>query len=227
MLRELGFLGIIKVNPAIISTLLFFSILLLTCLLERGIFFIGNAGWSDEFWHRLKAAVQAGRLHEARTLCAQKKNVFAETFLVAVSSTHLTRADNQDMVQIARENALEKLRRRLGVFSTLSFISPLVGLLGTVTGIMQAFSDLGRSGSGGANIVAAGISEALVATAAGIVVAVPAAIFYNYFLYRVRGIGVRLNNYANELVILIYGGEETGDKPAQPKASEIRAKFVH
>jgi biopolymer transport protein ExbB len=144
---------------------------------------------------------------------------------VAIGSTHLSRADNEDLVQIAKENQLELLRRKLGLFSTLSFISPLVGLLGTVTGIMQAFSDLGRSGSGGANIVAAGISEALVATAAGIVVAVPCALFYNYFTIKMRGIGVRMNNHAHELIILLYGGEEVGDKPAQPKPSEIRAKY--
>lgn len=225
MLKELGFIGIFKVNPAIISTLLFFSILLLTFLAERFWFYMSRAGWSEEFWQRLKNNVSSGRLHDARTMCATSQNVFAQTFLVAISSTHLSRADNEDMVQIAKEGQLELLRKRLGLFSTLSFISPLVGLLGTVTGIMQAFSDLGRSGSGGANIVAAGISEALVSTAAGIIVAVPAAMFFNYFTIKMRGIGVRMNNTAHELIIHIYGGEEVGDKPAQPKPSEIRAKL--
>ncbi len=225
MLKELGFMGILKVNPAIISTLLLFSVLLMTFLMERLWFYMSHSGWSDEFWNRIKASVASGRMHEARALCTQSKNVFAQVFLVAISSTHLSRADNEDLVQIAKENQLEHLRKRLGLFSTLSFISPLVGLLGTVTGIMQAFSDLGRSGSGGANIVAAGISEALVSTAAGIVVAVPAALFYNYFTIKMRGIGVRMNNYAHELIIQIYGGEDVGDRPAQPKPSEIRAKF--
>jgi biopolymer transport protein ExbB len=226
MLRELGFKGIFMVNPAIIGTMLICSVILLTFFLERTWYYLAYAGWSEEFWRRLKANVQGGRLHEAHSICAQSKNVFAKVFHVAISSTHLTRADNDDLTQIEKENMLEKLRKRLGLFSTLSFISPLVGLLGTVMGIMQAFSDLGRSGSGGANIVAAGISEALVTTAAGILVAVPASIFFNWFTYRVRSIGVRMNNYSNELIILMYGGEETGDKAAQPKASEIRAKVI-
>lgn len=225
MLKELGFMGIFMVNPAIIGLLLFFSLLMVTFLVERLWFYFSYAGWSDEFWKRLKSTVSSGRLHDARSMCAASKNVFAQTFLVAISSTHLSRADNEDMVQIAKETQLELLRKRLGLFSTLSFISPLVGLLGTVTGIMQAFSDLGKSGSGGANIVAAGISEALVATAAGIVVAVPSAMFYNYFTIKMRGTGVRMNNFAHELIIQIYGGEEAGDKPAQPKPSEIRAKL--
>ncbi len=226
MIKEMGFIGIFNVNPAIISTLLIFSVLLLTFSLERFWTFMAYGGFSEDFWKRLKASVQAGRYHDARTLCEQSKNVFARVFFVALNSVHLSRADNEDMVQIEKENRVELLRKRLGLFATLSFVSPLVGLLGTVTGIMQAFHDLGRSGSGGANIVAAGIAEALVSTAAGIIVAVPAALLYNYFTYRLRGIGVRMNNLAHELIIMIYGGEETGDKPAQAKASEIRAKIV-
>jgi biopolymer transport protein ExbB len=221
---EMGFKELFMINPVIISVMIVFSTLLLAFVLERGYTFISYAGWSQSFYLRIKAAVQAGRLHEARSLCAQSKNVFARVFYVALSSTHLTRADNEDLVQIEKEAAQEMLRKRLGLMATLSFISPLVGLLGTVLGIMQAFHDLARSGSGGANIVAAGISEALIVTAAGIMVAVPASIFYNYFTYRLRGIVVKMNNHAQELIILLYGGEEAGDKPAQPKESEIRAK---
>jgi len=222
MLKQLGFMGIFHVNPAIISILLFFSVLLVTFLMERMWYFLLYAGWSQDVWNQLTSAIRSGRLYEARGLCSQGKNIFTQVFHTAISSTHLSRADNEDLVQIAKENAIERLRRRLGLFSTFSFISPLVGLLGTVTGIMQAFSDLSKSGSGGANIVAAGISEALVTTAAGIMVAVPAAIIYNYFSYRVRGISVRLNNFSNELLILLYGGE---DKSKEGKG-EVHAKVV-
>lgn len=224
MLMELGFWGMMKTNPAIMGALLFFSVFLMAFLIERSWVFLVYATWSDSFWRKIKELVSRGRLHEARNLCSRSNNVFAKVFEVAVSSSHLNRADNEDLVQVIKENQQEKLRKRLGLFSTLSFISPLVGLLGTVTGIMQAFSDLGQSGSGGANIVAAGISEALITTAGGIIVAVPAAMFFNFFTYRLREIVVRMNNHAQELIISIYGGEETGVKPAQPQASEIRAK---
>ena len=65
--------------------------------------------------------------------------------------------------------------------------------------------------------MAAGIAEALITTAAGIVVAVPAAMFYNYFTYRLRSIVVRMNNHANQLIILIYGGEEVGEGKGKGK----------
>jgi biopolymer transport protein ExbB len=93
----------------------------------------------------------------------------------------------------------------LGVFGTLSFISPLLGLMGTVLGIMRSFHDLALSGSGGPTIVAAGISEALVTTVTGIAVAVPAAIIYNYFTNRLRNLMVRIDTFTSELVILLYG----------------------
>jgi biopolymer transport protein ExbB len=227
MLMEMGFMGILKVNPAIIITLLVFSVIMLAFFLERGWVYLKLGSWNNKFWEKLRNAVQAGRLHEARAMCSQSENVYAKVFFTAISNTHLTRADNEDMVQIAKEHGQEVLRKRLGIFATFSFVSPLIGLLGTVTGIMQAFHDLAKSGSGGANIVAAGISEALIATAMGIVVAVPSAVFYNIFTYKLRGVVSKMNNYAQEVIILIYGGEPVGEKPVQPKASEIRAKTSH
>jgi biopolymer transport protein ExbB len=207
MLREMGFMGILRVNPAIISVLLVFSILLVAFFLERFWTFLLYGNYNPAFWEKLKSCVKSGRLHEARGLCSHRKDVYSRVFDVVLNNVHMPRTDNEDLAQIEKELMLEQLRKRLGLFATLSFVSPLIGLLGTVTGIMQAFHDLGRSGSGGANIVAAGISEALVATAAGIMVAVPAALLYNYFTYRIRGIGVRLNNLSHELVIMVYGGE--------------------
>ena len=100
------------------------------------------------------------------------------------------------------------LGRRLGVFGTLSFISPLLGLLGTVLGVMRAFRDLALSGSGGPTIVAAGISEALIATAAGIAVAVSAALIYNYFNFRMKHVLNSLNIFGQEIAMMVESGKE-------------------
>ena len=78
------------------------------------------------------------------------------------------------------------LTRRVGLFGTASFIAPLIGLMGTVLGIMRAFHDLSVAGAGGPTVVAAGISEALITTAAGIGLAVLSALFYNYFTLTAR-----------------------------------------
>ncbi|MDZ7343353.1 MAG: MotA/TolQ/ExbB proton channel family protein, partial [candidate division KSB1 bacterium] len=78
-----------------------------------------------------------------------------------------------------------KLERYLSILGTMGNIAPFIGLLGTVIGIIRAFHDLAVSGSGGPSVVSAGIAEALITTAAGLVVAIPAVIAYNYFLRRV------------------------------------------
>lgn len=80
------------------------------------------------------------------------------------------------------------LEKRLGILATLGNNAPFIGLFGTVLGIIQAFHDLGRASEFGVRIVMEGISEALVATALGLFVAIPSVIAYNYFVRRVKKI---------------------------------------
>jgi biopolymer transport protein ExbB len=79
-----------------------------------------------------------------------------------------------------------EMERNLGVLGTMSNIAPLLGLFGTVVGIIRAFADIARTGSGGGAVVAMGVSEALMTTAAGIIVAVIATVFFNFFVRKIR-----------------------------------------
>ncbi|MDR2861325.1 MAG: MotA/TolQ/ExbB proton channel family protein [Syntrophobacterales bacterium] len=96
-----------------------------------------------------------------------------------------------------------KMERTLGFLATTGNICPFIGLFGTVWGIMQTFQDIGARGSATLAVVAPGISEALIATAAGLAAAIPAVIFYNYFLNRIREISVETDNFAIDLLNLI------------------------
>lgn len=95
-----------------------------------------------------------------------------------------------------------KLQRRLSVLGTLGSITPFIGLFGTVIGVMHAFKDLSANtaAAGGASVVAAGIAEALVNTAAGLFVAIPAVIAYNYFLSKTNYFAKELENAANDFI---------------------------
>ena len=93
-----------------------------------------------------------------------------------------------------------RLERYLGSLATLGNVSPFVGLFGTVLGIIRAFEAIAKTGSGGLGTVSAGIAEALVATAAGLFVAIPAVIAYNYFLGRVKLFADAMDNAASEMV---------------------------
>jgi biopolymer transport protein ExbB len=92
------------------------------------------------------------------------------------------------------------LRRGLGALATVGSTAPFVGLLGTVAGIITAFQSMAATGSGGLGSVSAGISEALVTTAFGLLVAIPAVMMFNYLTNRVEDMQVDINDSANELV---------------------------
>jgi len=95
----------------------------------------------------------------------------------------------EEKMHIALSEQRLQMERNLGFLGTMGNTAPLLGLLGTVWGIMRAFHDMARTGSAGPSVVAAGVAEALFTTAAGLLVAVPAVMIYNHF---VRKMGVML-----------------------------------
>jgi biopolymer transport protein TolQ len=111
---------------------------------------------------------------------------------------HVERALNQALVT---EGA--KLEGAIGFLATTGSASPFIGLFGTVWGIMETFKAIGTRGSATLAVVAPGISEALIATAAGLAAAIPAVIFYNHYLSRVRGMNQDMENFASEFLNLV------------------------
>lgn len=102
--------------------------------------------------------------------------------------------------QTAELTALESLTAFL---ATVGSTAPFIGLFGTVWGIMKAFSDIGRMGSANLATVAPGISEALIATAAGLAAAIPAVIAYNFFLARIRVLSSQMDNFSSDFLNIV------------------------
>lgn len=123
-------------------------------------------------------------------------------------------------VEFARNEAGRKkeaigaeLRRGMPVLATVGSVAPFVGLLGTVLGIINAFQSIGASGSGGLGAVSAGIAEALIETAFGLLIAIPAVFMFNYLTARVSTIELALERSAGELLDEMenqYGRESVG-----------------
>jgi biopolymer transport protein TolQ len=101
------------------------------------------------------------------------------------------------------QREVQNMKSGQGVLATVSSTAPFVGLLGTVMGIVNSFQLMAASGSGGLGTVSAGISEALVTTAFGLVVAIPAVMAYNYFQGRVEAMSVDIAESSNELLDLV------------------------
>ena len=100
----------------------------------------------------------------------------------------------------ASSEAVTMLERRLTWLATIAAVSPFVGLFGTVIGVVDAFHGLGSAGSASLRAVAPGISEALITTAAGLFVAVPALVAYNQFAARLRTIAAAIDDFSRELL---------------------------
>jgi biopolymer transport protein TolQ len=106
----------------------------------------------------------------------------------------------QRAMQIASSEELTRFERRLPWLATTGAVTPFIGLFGTVWGIIDAFHGLGTAGAATLRAVAPGISEALIATAAGLFAAIPAVIAYNIFLSQVREFGSRMDDFSLEMM---------------------------
>jgi biopolymer transport protein ExbB len=162
------------------------SILSVTVMVERAIYFRGGGGDLEALGRELAARLKEADLEGARRALAGKR---APAALVAAAGV-AELARGADAVAETMASAKARLRldleRNLGVLGTLGNNAPFIGLFGTVLGIIKAFADLARNQTGGAAAVMSGISEALVATAVGLMVAIPAVIAFNFFQGKVR-----------------------------------------
>ena len=105
-------------------------------------------------------------------------------------------------LQLGVSEELAKLDRNMNWLATTASVTPFIGLMGTVMGIIQAFNDLSSMGSTSLKAVGPGISQALIATAIGLFAAIPAAIFYNYFGNMIRELGARMDDFSLEFLNL-------------------------
>jgi len=120
------------------------------------------------------------------------------------SSVEMNNIDNiERALNRARDSETTKLENALGFLATTGSASPFIGLFGTVWGIMDTFKGIGARGSATLAVVAPGISEALIATAAGLAAAIPAVIFYNYYINRVKAMSLEMDNFSSELLNII------------------------
>jgi biopolymer transport protein ExbB/TolQ len=99
---------------------------------------------------------------------------------------------------------LNQLERNLGIIGTIAVIAPFVGLFGTVLGIIRAFQDIALKGNSTPAVVAAGVSEALITTAAGLFVAVVSVVFFNYFKTRIKAYNQEMIVASNQLAEMLH-----------------------
>jgi len=160
--------------------LLILSIFCWAVIIERSYVFLTIRPKLNKMVQSLRNSISTGDMTTAKQICLSEKSLFSELFLSAIDSRkNREKAERTSDRNRAKMSAY--LKKNLWVLGTIGSASPFIGLLGTVVGIIRAFHDMSTRGAGGFSVVAAGISEALIATAAGLIVAIVSLIAYNIF----------------------------------------------
>jgi len=198
------------------------SVLTLWILVERLWRFRGIAQATRQLTHETIEKLVRRDLAGARGLCEASKAPIAKIFLEAMRWRNIALEDLERVIATSRQEAAAGLKRGLWVIGTIGSLAPYVGLFGTVVGIIRAFQDMAEHGAGGFEVVAAGISEALVATAAGLFVAIVALLFFNYLQVRVGAIAATYARACERFVqALLYVEAAAEAAPAEANRGNL------
>jgi biopolymer transport protein ExbB len=195
---------LIKVGGFTMIVLLASSVLSVAIILERIISYRSKSRIKrKDFMSRIRQEINRESLNSAIRVCKNTNSPFAQVVYAGLSFFDCSEKEisNNMERQIIIETTI--LERFTSVIGTIGSVAVYVGLFGTVLGIIRAFHDIAASGSGGISVVISGISEALACTAAGLCVAVPAVIAYNYFMKKVDDFIKDMELAASETMDLI------------------------
>uniref|UniRef100_A0A7C3URI5 MotA/TolQ/ExbB proton channel family protein n=1 Tax=candidate division WOR-3 bacterium TaxID=2052148 RepID=A0A7C3URI5_UNCW3 len=199
-------------SSLIMVILLLASIAALTLIIERWWYFAKNrvnSKWVKEFFSYLRS----GDLEGGRRYAERLNNPLGRLFLLALENRRLAPDELSNLFygQILEERV--RYERYLGGMGTLANGATLLGLLGTVVGLIKAFHNIAITGSGGPAVVSRGIAEALLTTAFGLFIGIPTLFFYNYFTKKASDLSLELEGIGERLIVTLYAHKgEIGEK---------------
>ena len=180
MFAEFDWVEATRSSP-ILLVLLVCSLVTMAVAIERAMYFRRRSGDPEHTMLKALESLRKGRPSEAIARCEEAQHPMGEVAAQVMSDSDLLPSAFEERLQVTLTRQKLQLEKRLSVLGSMAAVAPLIGLLGTVWGIMRAFHDMAQVGSAAPSVVAAGVAEALLTTAAGLVVAVPAVLLYNHF----------------------------------------------
>jgi len=156
-------------------------------------------------WKQLKA----GEMDGAHLRTLKQSSPLGRILAAGLGNAYHGREVMKESIQEAAGHVVHDLERYLNTLGTIAAIAPLLGLLGTVVGMIKVFAEIMTQGTGNASALAGGISEALITTAAGLSVAIPALVMHRYFTGKIDGIVVELEQETIKLVDALHSEENT------------------
>jgi len=195
---------LIQGGPVIMSLILLCGIIATFIIIERLLYLRKIKKNDEQLLDRISNAIKKGFFDEALSICENYPSPITNLMKAGIKHKDYSEQQIQEMIKSSANLEIPKLEKYLTTLGTIANISTLLGLLGTVLGNMNAFGVIGQNSAiGNMGLLATGISQALLTTAFGLIVAIPATIFYNYLTTEVNNIILSLETRANEMVLIL------------------------
>ncbi|MBN2382739.1 MotA/TolQ/ExbB proton channel family protein [bacterium] len=165
--------------------LLFLSVMALTFIIERWWFYGRVTRDTSQFWDQIKNQLHPSKVEQVLLVCNNHHNPLSQTSKAGLAKYQAGKAAAEKAMEKMGAQQLARLEKRLGILASIGNISPLLGFLGTVIGMIKSFDVIAMQGLDNPALVAIGIKEALITTATGLIIAIPTMAAYNYFTTRV------------------------------------------
>jgi biopolymer transport protein ExbB len=197
----------------VLYLLILSSIVSLAVIIQKAVFFYRNrVGW-DGFTEVLSSFLNNGETDAARVFVQSHSAPAARVLLAGLNNLDKGPEAVEEILIGKRISEKFRMENKLVILGTLGNNAPFIGLFGTVLGIIKAFHDLSVASNPNPSVVMAGVSEALVATAVGLLVAIPAVIAYNYFQRRVKEVVTQMDAASKMLLVYLKSEKRTEAVP--------------
>lgn len=193
---------VIKGGPVMVPLLLC-SVISLSIIVERCLSLRRNRILKYDVLQRIEELLRDRKIPEASTLCKRYPSSMTRILLAAILNHDKSRQEIKEIIEDAGRQEVPVLERYLTILGTIASISVLLGLLGTVMGMIRTFNAIAALGYGHPEALASGISEALVATATGLSIAIPTLVLYNVFTSRVDSLVIEMEKNSLRMLSIL------------------------
>lgn len=176
------------------------SILSLAIIIDRFLFFRNISVDEKLLMSELVAEVKKHNIPNAISVCQKHPGPVARVLSAALEKFSAGRLEIEEAIESESINEIPRVEKYIPGLAVIASVSTLMGFTGTVTGMIRAFGDIAEKGVSSPSVVASGISEALITTATGLIIAIPTILFYHYFTYRVNRLTLEIEKCTNTLL---------------------------
>jgi len=214
----MSMIEIFNAGGPIMWPLLACSLFALGIILERAYSLRASRILNPTIVERVTGLAEGGRVDRAIEVCRASPGIYTNIVIAGLESVDKGEAEAREAVEGAGRHESTLLNRYLGALGTVAAVTPLLGLLGTVTGMIEVFQTIAESGGAQAAQLSSGISTALITTATGLCIAIPTLVAHNIYQERVSGIMTDLERESLRVIRGLYRGSSAAAKPVAAAA---------